>query len=156
MGRFYTVTFNDVAVTASQDLFEIQPADDRPVKIWGLFLTQSTELADAAEEQLRVAIIRGHTTSGSGGNAATPAVINPLDTAAGFTAEVNSTTIASAGTGVTLHVMTWNVRSGLEMWWLPETGLIATQANTTIVVRLLAAPADSVSVSGTLYVEEMA
>lgn len=156
MGRFYTVTFNDVAVTASQDLFEIQPADDRPVKIWGLFLTQSTELADAAEEQLRVAIIRGHTTSGSGGSTATPAVINPLDTAAGFTAEVNNTTIASAGTGVTLHVMTWNVRSGLEMWWLPETGLIATQANTTIVVRLLAAPADSVSVSGTLYVEEMA
>lgn len=156
MGRFYTVTFNDVAVTASQDLFEIQPADDRPVKIWGLFLTQSTELADAAEEQLRVAIIRGHTTSGSGGSAATPAVINPLDTAAGFTAEVNNTTIASAGTGVTLHVMTWNVRSGLEMWWLPETGLIATQANTTIVIRLLAAPADSVSVSGTLYVEEMA
>lgn len=156
MGRFYTVTFNDVAVTASQDLFEIQPADDRPVKIWGLFLTQSTELADAAEEQLRVAIIRGHSTSGSGGSTATPAVINPLDTAAGFTAEVNNTTIASAGTGVTLHVMTWNVRSGLEMWWLPETGLIATQANTTIVVRLLAAPADSVSVSGTLYVEEMA
>lgn len=154
MGRTYTVQFENVAVTAAQDFFEITPADDKPVKIVGLFLSQSSDVADAAEEMLRVSIIRGHATSGSGGSAPTPAVLDPVDTAAGFTAEVNNTTIASAGTGVTLHSESFNIRTGYANWWPPEVCPRASQANTTIVVRLLAAPADSLSMSGTLYLEE--
>ncbi len=68
MGRVYSVNFENVAVTALQDLFEISPADDKPVRILGLFLSQSTELGDAAEEMLRIQVIRGHNTGGSGGD----------------------------------------------------------------------------------------
>lgn len=155
MGRVYSVNFENVAVTEDQDLFEISPADDKPVRLLGLFLSQSTETGDAAEEMMRIQVIRGHSTGGSGGSAQTPVPIDPADTAAGFAAEVNNTTIASAGTGLILHSEAFNVRSGLAMFWTPETAPKANQGNTTIVVRLMANPADSVTMNGTLYVEEL-
>jgi hypothetical protein len=154
MGRFYAVTFENVAVTAQVDFFELTPADDRPIYLHALHLSQSTEVADAQEEMMRVQVLRGHATSGSGGSAPTPAPLNPIDTAAAFTAETNNTTIASAGTTVSLYSEAFNVRSGLVQVWPPELRPMASQANTTIVVRLMAAPADSISFSGTLYVEE--
>lgn len=150
----YTVVFAGVAVTAQQDLFEITPTDDRPVEFAGLFISQTTEVADAQEEQLRYAIIRGHTTSGSGGSAPTPQSLEPRSAAAGFTAEVNNTTIASAGTAVTLHEDSFNVRAGLALWFPPECMPAADQGQTTIVVRLLTTPADSITMNGTLYVRE--
>lgn len=152
--KVYTVVFGGVAATAQQDLFEITPADDRPIEILGLHLSQTTELGDAAEEQLRIAVIRGHTTSGSGGSAPTPQLTDPRDSAAGFTAEVNNTTIASAGTSVTLHEDSWNVRVPYAHYWPPECAIGADQGNTTIVVRLLTTPADSITINGTLYVRE--
>ena len=155
MGRVYTVQFENVAVTALQDLFEISPADDKPVKLLGLFLSQSSEYGDSQEEMMRIQVIRGYTSSGSGGSAPTPVPVDPNTAAAGFTAEVNNTTVATTGTAVILHSESFNERTGLAMWWTPETCPIASQANTTIVVRLLANPADSVTMNGTLYVEEL-
>jgi hypothetical protein len=152
--RVYTVQFENVAVTAAQDFFEISPADDKPVAILGLCLSQYTDFADAAEELLRLSIIRGHTSSGSGGTAPTPVPVHPVDTAAGFASEVNNTTIANTGTTTTIHSETFNIRTGLEKWWPEECAPKASQANTTIVVRLLAAPTDSLSMSGTIYVGE--
>jgi hypothetical protein len=154
MSRIYTVEFEAVAVTAQVDFFEITPADDRPVDVLGLFLSQSSDVADAAEEILRYRVIRGHTTGGSGGATPTPRPLNRGDAAAGFTAETNNTTIASAGTGVNLHSDCFNVRAGLQLW-LPDTcEWNASQADTTLVVRLMAAPADSLTMSGTLYCRE--
>lgn len=155
MGRMYAVTFENVAVTAAQDFFEISPADDKPVLIHAIYLSQSTDVGDAAEEMLRVTIKRGHTTSGSGGSAPTPAPLgSSAGAAAGFTAEVNNTTIASAGTAVDLHAEAFNIRAGLAYIPTPEARPGASQANTTLVVRLMAAPADSLSMSGTMIVEE--
>lgn len=155
MGRVYSVNFENVAVTEDQDFFEISPAANKPVRLLGLFLSQSTEVKDAEEEMLRVQILRGHSTGGSGGSSQTPVPIDPGDPAAGFAAEVNNTTIASAGTALILHSETFNIRTGLAMFWTPETAPKANQGNTTIVVRLMADPGDSVTMGGTLYVEEL-
>jgi hypothetical protein len=152
--RVYTVVFDNVAVTAAQDFFEITPADDKPVRLLGIFLSQSSDVGDAAEEILRYSIVRGHATSGSGGTAPTPRPLDRSGAAAGCTAEVNNTTIASAGTGVTLHHDCFNVRSGLQLWFPPECCHEASQGDTTIVVRLLSTPADSLTMSGTLYLAE--
>ena len=156
--RVYSVIFDNVSVSAAQDFFEITPADDKPVQIAGLCLSNvggTADAGDAQEELWRWSIVRGHATSGSGGSAPTPQPVNSsIDTAAGFTAEVNNTTIASAGTGVTLHADGWNIRTPLQVWWPPECRPGASQANTTIVVRLLSTPADAVSISGVLYVIE--
>jgi hypothetical protein len=155
MGRMYSVIFENVAVSAAQDFFEISPADDKPVIIHAVYLSQSTELGDAAEEFLRVEIIRGHTSGGSGGTAPTPVALDPAGAAAGFASEVNNTTIASAGTALILHAETFNVRTGWVYIPTPECRPKASQANTTIVVRLMAAPGDSVTMGGTIYIEEM-
>ena len=155
MGRVYAVPFEGVAVTVAVDFFEISPADDKPCKILGVFLSQSSDVGDAAEEILRLEIIRGHTSSGSGGIAPTPTPLEPNDAAAGFAAEVNNTTIASAGSTVIAWAHAFNIRSGLELWFPQGCEPKANQGNTTLVVRLMAAPADSLTMSGTLFVEEM-
>ncbi len=155
MGRMYSVEFSKVAVSADQDLFELTPADDRPIAIHAIYLSQSSELADAAEEILNIKVIRGHSTSGSGGSASTPAVLSPLDTAAGFTCNVNCDTIASVGTPIDVHSDSWNVRTGLALIFAPDERPVATQANTTMVIRLMEDPADAITMSGTAYVEEL-
>lgn len=158
MPRMYTVTISPTTLAAASgdvDLFEISPADDKPVEIVGLFLTVTSELGDAAEEILPIQVIRGFTASGSGGSAPTPGPIDPIDTAAGFTAEVLNTTVATTGTSVTLHADGFNVRMGYQMWWPDGCGPKASQANTTILVRSSATVADDVTITGTLYVREV-
>lgn len=155
MGRYYTVEFEGTAVTAAVDLFELAAADDKPIVVHGMELAQSSDLGDAAEEILRYRVIRGHTTSGSGGSAPTPRPIDPNAAAAGFTAETLNTTAASAGTGVNLHSGGWNIRIPGPMWLTPEMRWRTDQAAGLLVVRLMAAPTDSLTMSGTLYVEEV-
>jgi len=152
----YAVTFEGVSVSAQVDFFEISPADDKPVLLHGCYLSQASDVGDAAEEMLRVAIIRGHSTGGSGGATATPAPLpSSAGVAAGVAAETNNTTIAASGTPITLHAETFNIRSGWQYIPTPEARPGASQANTTIVVRLMAAPADALTMSGTLIFEEL-
>lgn len=154
MGQMYTVQFENVSVTAAQDFFEITPADDRGCVIHAIFLSQSSDVGDSEEEMLRCSIIRGHTTGGSGGSAGTAEPLDGRSAAAGFASEVNNTTIASLGTTDTLHSESFNIRSGLQLIFTPEMRPKVDQGQTTLVVRLLAAPADALSMSGTIYVEE--
>jgi hypothetical protein len=152
--RIYSVIFSAVAVTAAQDLFELTPADDKPIEIIGLELGQTSDSGDAQDEQLQISIIRGFTSSGSGGSSPTPGAVDPNGAAAGFTAEVNNTTVANTGTGVTLHTGAWNVRAGYIQWFPEGCQPKANQGNTTMVVRMTA-PADSITMSGTVWVREL-
>lgn len=157
MPRLYTVTFAATTVaTASGDVdwFEITPADDKPVEIVGLSIAVTSELGDAADEWVPFQILRGHTTSGSGGSAPTPVDVNLSGVAAGFTAEVLNTTVASAGTALICHADAVNVRGGYSQWWPDGCGPRASQANTTILVRQMAAVTDDVTMTGTLYIAE--
>lgn len=153
-GRVYSIIFSAVAVTAAQDLFELSPADDKPVEIIGIELGQSSDSGDAQDEQLQISIIRGFTASGSGGSTPTPAPIEPNGAAAGFAAEVNNTTLANTGTSVTLHTGCWNVRAGYINWFPEGCGPKANQGNTTLLLRQTA-PVDSITMSGTLWVREL-
>lgn len=156
-GTIYCIDVPSTAHTAAFDICEITPADDRPVSIVAIYLFQTTELGDAAEEILPIQIIRGHTTSGSGGSAATPRPMKRNAVAAGCTVEVANTTIASAGTTHVLLTDGLNVRAPY-MWreYDEDAQPQATQADTTIVVRLPAAPADSVTVRGSIWIREEA
>ena len=158
IGRLYTVSFDNVSFTTANgdyDYFELTPADDKPIAIEAIYVYTTTEVGDAQEEQVRWSIVRGHTTSGSGGSAPTPAPASlSTDTAAGFTAETANSTIASTA-GTTIHVGAFNIRTGLEYVPPPEHRIIATQAHTTIVVRQLSTLADDANMSGTIYVREL-
>jgi hypothetical protein len=152
--RIYTVEYEGTAVTAAVDVFEITPADDKPVEVIGIFMGQSSDVADAAEEILRYRVIRGHTVGGSGGAAPTPRPVDRSGAAAGAAAETNNTTAANTGTVNNMHSDTFNIRVG-EKLWIPEgCWWEASQADTTILVRLMAAPTDSLTMSGTLYLRE--
>jgi hypothetical protein len=155
MGRIYYVDLTPTAVTVAADLLEITPATNKPVIIRGLSIGQTTDTGDAAEEIIGLLWVRGHTTSGSGGSSPTPRPKNPTDAAAGFTCETFNTTQASAGTGVNLPRHLWNVRIGLERPYTPEEAPEASAANTTLVLRMAAAPADSITISGYVVVEEL-
>lgn len=152
--RIYTVSFTAVASPAAIfDVFEVRPADDKPLEIMGLFMGQSSDVGDANAENLAIRVIRGFTTSGSGGATPTPAPLNRSDTAAGFSAETMNTTVATTGTTADLHTDVFNTQAGY-MLWLPEgCEWELSQADTSLVVRL-SAPADAVTMSGTLYVRE--
>lgn len=154
MNRTYSVVHNG-ALTAAADLFEISPADDRPVEIVALYIAQTSDAGDAQDEMIGVDIIRGHATSGSGGAVATPTPLgSSLGAAAGFTAETGNTTVASAGTPTTLHSDAFNVRAGFTFIPLAEARPGANQGNGTLVVRL-SAPADSLSYKATLVLREL-
>lgn len=158
MGLIYTVEFENVSITNANgdyDLFYIAPADDRPVIARGWTFDQLTDLGDSEEEVLRLRWIRGHTTVGSGGASATPRPLNGATAAAAGTYRTNDSTIASAGTAVNLYSGGFNVRIGERIFPPRELCPQVSQAQTTMVLRLMAAVTDDLNMSGTLWVEEL-
>jgi hypothetical protein len=150
----YTAVFNNVAVTAIQDLFELVAPADSIVVLHDIHLSQNTDVGDAAEEVLRIELTSGHTTSGSGGSAVTPVSAQLQDSAFGGTCEANNTTQASAGTIVTHYVWNWNIRVGFDRIFTPETRPIIAPSR-RMCLELPAAPADSVTMSGSITFEEI-
>lgn len=158
MGRRYTVFFENVAITALQDLFEVLGATDSVTFVDGFRVFQTSDVGDAAEEILRLQTVRGigTVTSGSGGTTATAQPNDDGDAAFGGTVEVNNTTRMAAGTGSleTLEIPGWNVRIPYDFYYTPETRPIITPGNRW-TLALPAAPADELSVSGQLFLEEV-
>ena len=155
MSRIYTVDIAPVAITVAADVVELTPADDKPIRVHGFEIFQTTDLGDANEEVIGLIWVRGHTTSGSGGATPTPIPLDPNDAAAGFAAEALNTTQATVGTTVNLQRHGWNIRIPTPVVYTPETRPQASQANTTLVLRMAAAPADSITISGCVTVEEL-
>lgn len=153
----YTVSFDQQTIAAASgdyDLFELVPADDRPIELVALFLGNKSEVGDAQDEMLALSIITDYTTS-SNGTAATPRPLDSRDGAAGFTAETVGSTVATAGTPITVHVDTFNVRAGYQLI-LPEfMRPKVDQGDTAMYVRLTTAVADDLTLSGTAYVREL-
>lgn len=150
----YSVTFSAVAVSAQQDLFELVAPAAGIVIIHGYELFQTSDHGDAQAEGLQLNWVRGHTTSGSGGSSATPGKQSSLDGASNVTAEVNNTTIASSGTTTTYAAGGWNAQGGTgPTFWTPETRPVLRNAERGVLRQ--SAPADPITLSGTLYFEEL-
>jgi hypothetical protein len=154
IGVEHYVHFDQVAVTAAQDLFELIPTSAKPLVVEDGELSQSTELGDAQEEQLVLRWRRGNTTTGSGGTSPTPVKKNPSFAAASFTAKANNTTKATAGTVDTLMPSTWQIRAEKRFMVLPQ-GVVECPAGSRLCLELVNAPADSVTISGWLLVREV-
>lgn len=155
--RMYIVQSAATAFTTAVDFLEIAPADDKPVVIHAVTISQKTELGDAQEEQLEVLFQRGGTamTSGSGGASATPQPTGSSDAAAGMTCEVFNTSRASFTSGVSLDRQAWNVRMEKPLIWTPETRIIISQANGGLTIGTADTPTDSITAMITAYLEEI-
>jgi hypothetical protein len=154
MGRIYTVAFENVAVSAVQDFFEVTPADDKPVR---LLWARITNVVTETSEQLRIRIKRlpATVTSGSGGSSPTIQKATSSDASAGFAAEANNTTQATtSSTAQVLWAEGFNVLSGWDYLPTPETVFTFVQGE-ALIIDLPTAPGASINMSGTICIEEL-
>lgn len=160
MSRIYAVTYQGTITNAGgdTDLLELLPADDKPVKLRGLLLSQISEVADAAEEGLRISILRlpATVTSGSGGSAVTPTPMDSADAAAGVAAECNNTTVATtSSTAVALAEIGWNIRNSPYEMWFPDPAFAPkAKQGEALVVRQQTTAADDYTGCFTFWLEE--
>lgn len=153
----YTVVFDQQSFTAANgdyDFWELTPADDKPIEIVAISICNKSELGDAQEEFVAWSVVRGNSTTGNG-TTTTPRPLDPSDGAASFTAKVVSSTPASAGTAITPIAKTFNIRANLDEIYPEVMRPKASQADTTMCVRLLTALADDATLSGTIWVREL-
>ena len=160
-GRIYTVPYTGTLTNAggNADLFEFLPADDKPIRLRGLILGQTSEVGDATEEAVSISIIHlAATVTGGNGTTVTPVPIDVLGnpTAAGFAAEANGATVAtSSGTSTTVLEFAWNLRaSPYELWFPDERFAPACRQASGLVVRCNTTVADDVVICCTAIVEE--
>jgi hypothetical protein len=156
--RIYAARFQAVAVTAAQDFFEVLAGTAVKTSILGWSLSQTTDLGDAAEEVLRIETVRGigTVTSGSGGGSnPTAQPIDDKDAAFTGTVEINNTTRMATGTGSleSLDEYGWNIRIPWEKEFIPEKRPVLAPGDRW-TLSLVAAPADSVTISGTVWIAE--
>jgi hypothetical protein len=149
--RVYTVPLDSPAAVAAQvDIFEIAPAAEKPIMLLGFELGQTSEIGDAGEEMLEMAlkIVTGAPTSGSGGSTRTARAVVFNDAAyandaAGATIEVYNTTKLTGGTSATYKNFLWNVRMPLLYVPVPEARIIC-PGSEHLVLELIKTPADSI------------
>lgn len=151
MGLMYTATFEEVAVTAAQDLFEIVAPSDAVVVIHDFEISQSSDAGDSESEQLNLLIHRG-STSGSGGSTVTPRPLEAGFPAAGSTVEANNTTQSTEGN--ILFSTNFNVMAGYAKVFTPETRPVISPSG-RLIIELQSTPTDSLTMSGTVTFEEI-
>lgn len=158
MGRMYTAVFEDVAVTAAQDLFEILAPATGIVYVWKWSIFQTSDVGDTQEEILQIECVRGDgsVTSGSGGSSVTPQPVDNGDAAAGSTVEANNTTrmVAGSGTLDNLEQYGFNVRMPLDMVYIPEERPVITPSDRW-TLSLNDNPGDELTMSGMVKFEEV-
>ena len=158
MGRLYSLTTGFQSVSAAQDLVELKAGTARPFLVHYICIGQSSDAGDAESELLQVTLKRAASTftSGSGGGSLTAAKYgNTTDAADGFgTEERNNTTQAVVGTGTLTNLLqdTFHVSAGWQ--YLPTPVLIPLFSGGEALVISVSAPADALTMSCTVIVEE--
>ena len=146
--RMYSVSFKDVAVTADQDLFQIE-AVTNPVILHACYISQNSDVGDAAAENLTITI--NHVTDALT-NATAEVKLQQADPAALADLNVNDVTPLVTGIEI-IHAECWNI--AIPWVWLPPPELrIYVPVAEVVTVNLAANPADSLTMSGTLYFSE--
>ena len=160
MGKMYALPWSAVVTAAGgdTDLWEITPADDKPVRLRMLRLGQISEVKDAEEEGLRIRILRLLATVTSGnGSAGTEEDLDASGGSGGFTWEFNGATVATTS-GVTeiLDEIGWiNRQSPLELWWPDERFAPKIVQGEALVIRQETTLADDMTFVGMAIVEEL-
>jgi len=159
MGRIYSVSYQGTITNAGGDvdLLEVLPADDKPVKLRGFMLSQISEVGDAAEEGLRVSILRMAATVTTGnGTSTTPIPMDSANVAFGGTAECNGATVATtSGATVVLAEIGWNIRNSPFEWWAPDAEFAPkAKQGEGLFVRQQTTAADDYTGCFTFWIEE--
>jgi hypothetical protein len=154
MSRIYTVSFENVLVSAAQDLIQIKGASNKVLRILRRWVSATdTTIPTGQMIRLRERLLPATVTDGSGGTTPTPAKHDQGDAAATFTALANSTTPATTnGTAVVLEATGCHVFNGFDD--IHDDPPIVTPS-TSYVFELLSTVTGTVHLSGGVEVEEI-
>jgi hypothetical protein len=162
MRGLYTVSFFEQTIAAASgdyDLFELDPAADKPIEVVAIFIGNKSEVGDAQEEMVSWSVTRmtGGTFTSGNGTSATPVKTDSNDGSSSFAAETVGATVATtSGTTEHVHQDTFNIRTGLQIIFPPDMRpKCSGAANEAMLIRLRTALADDATLSGTLYVREL-
>lgn len=162
MSRMYRVPFNGTITAGGgdTDLIALTPADDKPIRLVGWIIGQSSEFGDAQEENIRITLRHmTATVTVTGGSGVTPVANRPGTAdvaAAGFTATANSTTVATTtGTSTIMEELAWNERSSPWERWIPEELRPMAIQTEYLIVRMESTLADDLTGEFTFFVEEL-
>lgn len=159
MADIYTVSFTGTITTAggNADLWELLPADDKPCKIRGFRLGQTSEVGDSGEEGLRISVLRLlATVTSSNGTVGAPEHVAKSNTTPAFASRTNGATVATS-TGATeiVEELSWNVRNSPYEVWYPDPDFAPKCIHgEALLIRLQSTPTDDITFAGTLWVEE--
>lgn len=151
----YYIPVENASITNANgdyDLLELTLVDEGPIEIVG-FEIVSFELGDAQDEWFRIQWFTDNTTTGNG----TATTVRPVDQLVTHANPPTAETIASApatgGTAIPGPIHSVSARGGTNgpIWFPSGFGPKANQADTLLVMRLLAAVTDDIAFSGTWY-----
>ena len=150
MGRIYSVSFEDqtLAAATAQDAFQIE-AVTVPAIIHAIYLSQSSDLGDAAAEGLLVRIRR---VTDVLTNVTAEVLMDTGDSAALADLNVNDATQLVTG-AATAHAEVWNIAMPFVYLPPPELRIVVPVSDTLTVA--VAGPSDALTFSGTMYFEEV-
>lgn len=149
----FVAAFSAVSVSAAQDLFEIVSGSTRRITIREIRVGQYSEAGDLQAEMLSILVVRGYTTTGSGGAAVTPRALKPSDgEPTKATIARNNTTVAQDGTAEVLLSDAFNVMGGFRYYPVPEER-IWLEPGDRVVIRITV-PADAITMNATVIYEE--
>jgi len=143
--RVATLSFTEVAVTAQQDLFEIE-ALTSPIVVLGVVLGQTSDVGDAVAENLSI-LFRRFTDALA--NVTAEVQLDLGSSAITADLAINVTTELVTGTS-TIHADVWNI--ALPFIWLPPPEMrIVIPVDDGLAINLNTTPADELIMSGTIY-----
>jgi hypothetical protein len=151
MAGIYSASFENVAVTAAQDFFEILAGASNPVLIRRFRISTNK----TASEVLRATATRhtGAETSGSGGSSPTVRIISGAATTA--TVEANNTARVASGTAERLLADQWNIINPWEFAPIDRAEMFPIPVGDRFACSIEGNPAASINVSGWIEWEEI-
>lgn len=153
MPRIYHVTFEDVVVSAVQDLFQVKGAAGKIVKVLRAHIgCTDTTTPTNQQVKIRARFLPATVTDGTGGSAPTPAKNDPGDAAASFSALANNTNKATtSGTAITEGQWGANIYAGMDEAFENPTPIGPSES---WVLELLSTVGGTVHLSGHLVCSE--
>lgn len=156
MGRRYSVSSENISLSAAQDLLQIKGAAGKILRIRSITLgATDTSEPTAQQLQLRCRFLPATVTDGSGGSSATPRKFDAGDAAASFTCLTNNTTPATTnGTAAILGEWGVHVANGI-IWIFPDAETPIVGPSEAFVFELLSTVTGTVHGSTSATVEEL-
>lgn len=146
----YSAPLTPAAITTTADLFHITVAAESPVTLMAMTLYQTSDVSDAQEEVLSIALARTTTGGGTGGTALTEVHYGDAGGSTVSAAVLGLNTTVTTGGTVIEHIG-WNVRVPLLWVPIPELRPSFDSTQDPVAFRLLAAPGDSITIGGTVW-----